>query len=362
MKAVASTATLADAVARAARVAPSKGAGFDKACGVLIEGWPFSGKLVIRSTDLSSTYRQEVAADVDGEATWRLPSALLAGILTGLPMSPGGQVTLTDEGLTAEVKIQAGTAKSRLRLIMGDFPAWDAFDAEPLVHVSDFGQRVEQVAWATDPKGTVLSGVHINGEKLIACDMYKVCVVPLVVPVETPITAPLLTLAALLKNAGDVSLQATEKKLRLLLDPETQATTELILAEYPNVERVMRDTFSGQVTVSREDLQSAIDRMLVLVAGDRYPRLRVGFGDGVVMLKMEDEQAGVMQNEVDCKGGQADTFIIELTPRSFIGALAHANHPEVTVKYGPKDDQTISVQAPDYRCDLMPRMKGGSGT
>lgn len=362
MKAVASTATLADAVARAARVSPTKGAGYDKAAGVLIEGWPFSGKLVIRTTDLSSTYRQEVAADVDGEATWRLPSVLLAGVLTGLPMTPGGSVTLDDSGLTAEVKIQCGTAKSRLRLITGDFPQWEPFDAAALAHIADFGQRVEQVAWATDPKGTVLSGVHINGDRLIACDLYKVCVVPLVVPVEAPITAPLLTLAALLKNAGDVSLQATENKLHLLLDPETQATTNLIAAGYPNVERVMRDDFMGTVTINRDDLQSAIDRMLVLVAGDRYPRLKVGFGDGVVMLKMEDEQAGVMQNEVDCKGGQADTFIIELTPRSFIGALSHANHPEVVISYGPKNDQTISVQAPDYRCDLMPRMKGGSGT
>ena len=87
------TATLHDALQKAERVAPTKGAAFDRAAGFRLE---FSaGQLEIQATDLEVTFAHRMNADVREECSIRLSSGLLTRFVASLPMASEQQVSFS---------------------------------------------------------------------------------------------------------------------------------------------------------------------------------------------------------------------------------------------------------------------------
>jgi DNA polymerase III sliding clamp (beta) subunit (PCNA family) len=342
-------------------VAPSKGAAYDKAAGIVIQGfYQPSPRVQVRATDLECTYLQRVdALNMSGDPQrWRFNSTVLAGVLAGMPMGSGSQVTLLDLPDTGQVKISSGKVRAKLTLLRGDFPDMQPFDETGMDTVQEFGARVEQVSWCTDPKSHILQGIHIDGTDLIACDRQSAVIVPCKVPVDAPVTAPLSALTGLIKNAGDIGLRASHNKLQLLVDQDTQITSTLLVEEYPDVRRVMRDDFAHEITVVREAFLEAIERLLVMVKGDRYPLVKLGFMPGRLGIVVEDGENGRMENEIEVVGGPADLLVICFTPAYLLNSVGQSRASRVTIKFGPGNDRSLSVQAQDYRADVMPRVKG----
>lgn len=358
---VAETATLADAAQRAARVSPTKGAAFDKANGVLLEVRPSTNApLRIKATDLESTYWQRIGVIETGDerADWRFPSGLLAGILMGLPLDTGSTVSITEKS-EDEVVIKCGRKRSKIRLLRGTYPAVKPYDPSGMETVTGFAKRINQVAWSAHPDNPPLSGVHLDGERLIACDRVRLVVVPCEVPIERPITVPGHAIAALSKNLSEVKLRATDRRLEVMPDDDTQLTATIYDAAYPAVLGIMRDNFAGTLDVDRAEFADAISRMLVLVKGERYPRLRVTIGDGVIFLSMQVPEVGLMEDEIECVGGPTvDRVTVEFTPQNVLGALTHALTERVEVRYGVADDPErlapVEVVGGDFDCYLMP--------
>src|SRR6478735_9046351 len=98
-KVVFETATIADAIRKADRVAPGKDKAFDKAAGIVIEVDPQAEPpVIIRATNLD-VYSMEWmdVLSVEGDvARWRLPSSLLAQVMSKLPIGSGTTVTLEE--------------------------------------------------------------------------------------------------------------------------------------------------------------------------------------------------------------------------------------------------------------------------
>ncbi len=355
-------AAFADAIAKVARVTPNKGAAFDKAQGIILDVRP-NGKspLNVRATDLESAFFRKLPhalATGTDPVTWRLPSELLQGIAANLPLGPGKTVTLFDEDNF--IHFHVGRSKAKLRPIdpHESYPidVSKPFAANALASVPGFAARVQQVAWAChdEPERAPLCGVHIDGTHLYGCDLIKLALVPCTVPVADPITVPLRTLVSLLKDAsGDVKVQATGDRLRMMIDADTQLSTTIFHSDYPKVRNVIRDDFAGEAKVSASELVDAVNSMMVLVRGQRYPALRLAFRKGELHFGLTMKELGSMENVVDAECDE--DFDCAITPTNLTNALTPIGEGMAHIAFGPDPKRTIRfTDGKGYECHSMP--------
>lgn len=345
---VCETATLADAIMKAARVAPNKGAAFDKASGILMEVRPSRpSPLYVKSTDLEVTYLQRVSvlSSEGDDVNWRIPSQLVSGIMSSLPLGSGQQVTMRDEG--NDVIIESGSSVAHLRTYAAEyFPTITPFTPADMAEVEDLPRRLAQVAWATDPAASVLAGVNIDGTFLSGCDRYVLAQVPCVVPVNRPITVPLSAVAGLLKNVGSVALRATDDRLQLMPDEDTQIACTILREEYPKVNGIKRDQFGCEFTAPRERVVDVLNRMMVLGRGERYMFLNVSVGAGEIALAMTVEDTGHMQDAITVAGGigpDDEPYEFTVAPDKLSHALNASARADIKFRCGPNASTVFQV-------------------
>lgn len=361
------TAVLADAVMRAARIAPTKGAAWDKAMGILIDVRTESKDFPVRvsATDLDVTYYQRVGAVEVGDEnmSWRVPSAVISGWLANLPMSAGKQIVLTEEDRM--LVMQAGRSKTRLRLYPADtFPKIQLFDPKLLADVPNFARRVQQVAWAALPNHPgPLAGIFITGEQLIACDRTRVAFMPCAVPTQldaegrpTPFSAPLTTLVAVLRNVDDVRLRVTDRRLEIMPDADTQMTASLYAEPYPDVRLAISTvTLDCELSFNREELMDALSRMLVLVKGERYPKIEMSFQKDKIDMKMSLPDVGDVEDAIDVLGGPEKSFNVLFSPTNLLGVVSNGMREHLNLHFTPDAKKPVKLtDESGFECWLMP--------
>lgn len=351
------TTTLADALTKAARVAPKAGPAFSSAAGLLLEiNTNVDEPLVVKATDNEVTYRQRInALDVNGEPiTWRVP-VLLAEIVTGMT---GAEVTLNVDEKTGRLEVKSGRKKARLPLVTGGtFPVINKFDPKLVAQVDDLAHRIGQVQWCTmkDLGTPCLAGINITGTELRTTDREKAVTVPCVMPVTQHITVPLTVVATMIGQLSELKVGADEHHLLLMPDDDTQITSTIYSGDFPTVERIQRADHSVIVTLSKAEVVAAIQAMQSIAKEDKLPVLRLTFGDGVVGLYVSGGEIGELEDEVSCEGN-GEGFVLYVTPRNFLGAVTNAGVDRVTFSCGPLNKQTFTVSDDHgYRCDGMPR-------
>lgn len=356
------TATLADAVAKANRIAPNKGAAFDLAHGILFEVNPGPAQpyVYVKACDLETTYNHRVQIlSGQGYGTWRLPSAVLAGFMNALPLGDGATVTFSYNEKQERVVVKAGKTKGAFRCFDPEsFPKFGWFDESKLVAVPGFAKKCQQVAWAVDPKSAPLSGVHIDGESLVGCDRNRLAEVPIKVPVDHAITAPLTALAGVIKNTDEIKLAAIGNKLYLMTDNDTQATSILYMDPYPNVgglrELMRKADRSAKINV--EPFVEIVERMLTLCKTERYPLLSLRFERDLLRIKMDVPDMGRIDDEMDCVYPMDDNFTIHFTPGPLLTAMKVCAAAQSSWVFGPGSMNIVSItDGSGYRCLTMPR-------
>lgn len=332
-------ATLADAVTKASRVAPSKGAAYDKAAGLCFDVDTDHGFAILKATDLDTTYVQKLSGTdaTGGSRTWRIPSAMLSSLLASLPLGAGNVVTFIDTGDSA-IRIKSGSVIVRMAMLDQPFPVIESFDPTGFSEAHDFAQKVERVSWAIAKDNSIFSGVHVDGESIIACDRASAALIPCKVPVSRPITVPLFNLAAILRQASDVRLGATDKRLLIQLDAETQAQSNIFEGAYPDIKKLRRDDWTEEATLPRQAFLDAVNRLMVIGRQDRMPSMKLSFGTGLVQTVTLDltVDTGRIQDRVDCDGGFAD-FEIWFTPAYLASALEASKTEKVLLRWVPLD-------------------------
>lgn len=338
------TNTLASAVSKAARVAPTKGAAFDKAAGLLIEVDPAAQhEVTIKSTDLEVTYMEWInALTIEADKmTFRVPSALFTGILSGLPI--GSEVTL--EITDTHILILCG--KKRAKVLRIDprlsFLKWEPFDPDGLTTVDNFSALVAQVSWACATDSIPYTGVHMDGTYLWATDKYKLTRVPCAMEVDEPITAPLGILRPIFKNLSDARLAATSSKLLLMPDEFTQVTSVIFHEPYPDIAAnlLKKLTHNASFTIDRERFRDAVNSMMVLCRADRYPRTVLTIGGSRVHVYMDVPDVGEMEDEIEVDGAEHDDHVVHFTPTYITTALDASSTPEVTFAYDTKNSLSL---------------------
>jgi DNA polymerase III sliding clamp (beta) subunit (PCNA family) len=240
------------------------------------------------------------------------------------------------------------------------------FDEDKLVNVPGFAARIAQVAWAVDSEVIPYTGIHIDGKHLIATDRYRVATVPLDVPVDEPITVPLSVLTDVAKNAADARLAVVDNgsgpSLHVMPTDHAQVTATIYDIPYPDVQGrfdLFKTHHDQSFKVNRELLMKAINRMLVLVKSERYPRMKLTIGQKRLHILINVEDVGEMEDEVSVlEGADHPDCVITFTPNYFLDGMSHAGTQDVTMHYVANDKNEVPVLFDDgkgYNSWIVPR-------
>lgn len=367
-KAVFETATIADAIRAADRVAPSKGAAFDKSSGIVIDLDPSQGTVVVRATN-GEIYHMAWIDTVELEGvpvTWRFPSAIFSGIMASLPIGSGKNVTLEDkiDGPSRSVALSTGRTKCKFMLIDHDYyPSWTVFDPDTLYPAKDFGGRIAQVEWAAAKTEIPISGVYLDGEWAASTNRYQAARVPLLIPdLAAPVTIPGGILGSILKQTGEVRIGVDGNTLMIMPDEHTQIRTVIYDGKYPNIKRIMQTDYPNQVKVRKSDLLEVINRAANFAGASRTPKLRMFFGNEEVACMMQDQEIGFIGDVVEVPSQCVhDRTEVRFTPKNIVDAISSSPNEEVTIGYDlAKPGGIIHVNGGSgYDAWVMPLMDKG---
>lgn len=356
------TATLADAIRKAARFAPSKGAELDRAGGIVIDlELPLDTPVAtVRATNLNVFYRQTIfplRLTVD-RPHWRVSSVLLENVVSRLPMQLGSTVELWD--VDGCLHLMAGKVQAKLNLfdIDASYPAWSAFDPYGMELVEGFSRRVAQARWATEAKaGNILSGVHIDGDALWATERTCAVKVALECPVDRPVTAPLGEVTELVRDHPEVYLRATTDALEILVDEDTQVRVILLAGEYPVLSGFLESPMTEVMTLDKTALLAAVDRLMVLDSGDRYPVMKMEFGESGLRLRREVPDIGWIDEQIELAEVPApyEFWVNPLVLRNILGGT---NKNEIEFAHGAEPLAPFRVADGDgYTATALPRRR-----
>lgn len=359
------TATLADCIKKAARVAPAKGQAFDKAAGILLEVSP--DQVTVRATNLEVFYTEWIdPVSVEGTGTWRLPAQLFASVLASLPIGTGKEVTL--EQNDRALKLAAGRTRAQFNLIDPEYyPVWLPFDPDELTTVPEMGGRIGQVSWASSKNVTEapLCGVHFNGDLAIATDRYRFCVAPLhVAGLQKPVTIPGSTLSQVLSNTGEVSIGFDDRQMLILPDEHTQIRCITYEQSYPKIDRVMKRDHPCQITCRKSELLEIVNRALNFTGSDRTPTMRVYLGQEEIAVMMANTEIGLLGDVVEVPGQATHKRIeVKFTPKNLTDALSNAPNEEVTLCYSTEKIGNFRIDGGSgYEAWIAPRADTGAGS
>lgn len=329
--------TIRDVISKASKVAPTKGSAFDKASGILVVVDAENKQVLIKATNIEVFY-MEIAdyVSLEGDSKiWRLPSGILDGITSKLPLGSGKSVTFDDS--SGRMLISSGRMRAHINLMDPSyFPNWEPFDAADLEEVSGFGARMEMVQWAAADQGEPpMTGVHFNGTHVIATDRFKIAVAPCdAPPIYKPVTIPAGIFTPLMKSLGDVAIGITDGELLLMPDDSTQIRAVIYGHEYPPAEKMLKRNEPNSITFKRSSLTECIERAMVMGQRDRTPLLKIIIGEEEIATFMNDAEVGLLGDVVETPGyAQHSRVTIGFTPQNLTRALAASPNEQVTLHY-----------------------------
>lgn len=360
------TATLADSLKKASLVAPTKGASFDKAAGIVLDINPASGEPVVMRATNTQIYYTEIVDTVKAEGDivrWRLPS-LISNAIATFPIGSGKQVTLEQEGNA--VRIKQGRATCKINLISHDYyPMWGPFDPSQLSDVSSLGERIKQVQWAasTATNTEPLNGIHFDGSRIICTDKYRIALADCDIKHAIPdaVTVPAGILGSVIRQMGDTKVGSDGEFMLLMPNEHTQIKAVLFGATFPNIDRVISREMPQTVTLKKEALLDIIRRCSAMVGSERYPTLRLFIGQEEVAALLNNEVMGLMGDVIEVPGQATHKRVeIKFTPKNLTDAIDAAPNDDITISYNDDPAARFSMLVVDggsgYKAWVAPRV------
>lgn len=363
------TATLADAIKKAEKVAPTSGGSVFNKCGGIVMDIE-EDSIMVRTTNLDIFRIEQIdSVEITNPAsTWRFPSRLFAQVLSSLPIGSNSQVTLTErqKGMQSNIALKCGRIQATFNMLDPElFPVWDSFDPADLTETIDLGGRIEQVEWSAAKGEAPLAGVHLNGEYAIATDKYRLARVPLPIPGLTePITIPAGILSTLLKQSGELKVGVNGGQFLVMPDDYTQIRCILYGVPYPGLTKILDPDRPSYVTVRKELFLAMVQRAASFGASDRDAPLRVYIGEEEIAVRMANQEVGLIGDALEIPGQCTHPrHEIRFTAKNLIEAVTHAPSDEITLGYDTARDTTIVYidGGSGYQTWVVPRAKIKTG-
>lgn len=361
-------ATIADAIRKAERVAPRTGQAFDKAAGIVFDIAPATAApVVVRATNLDVYSMEWVdVLEADGEATsWRMPSGLLAAVVGSLPIGSGKTVKFQEvsSGHHSQVVVTSGRMTAKFNLMRVDYyPEWGAFDPDRLAMSADIGGRIQQVEWAAGKGEPPINGLHMDGERILATDRYRLAMADLPIPgLEEPITVPAGVLGSVLKQVGDIRIGVDGEQLLIMPDEHSQFRVIMYGVKYPGMGKVINKEFSHSIEINRNSLTDVMKRASNFSGAERDPMLTCYLGKEEFAVMLTNDEVGLLGDVVEIPGqAEHDRFKVCFTPKNIIDPIEKAPSDKITLHYNygePKAPFKIDGGS-GYIAFAMPRSEG----
>jgi DNA polymerase-3 subunit beta len=309
--------TLAEAVATAQRAVASRTGAMPVLSGLRVSLTP--GSLELVGTDLELTIRVRVPADTDGEGSAVVPARLFSEIVRQLD-GDTVSVELADD----DAKIEAGRFATTLRtLSAAEFPR--------LPEAGEGGVRVDSAALAEalrqvvpgasrDDARPILTGVLLTasagGLRLVATDSYRLALrdlqgVSMLEEGQKVLVAAkgLNEVQRLLSGeTGEIEVVLGEREVVFRVGT-TEVTTRLIEGEFPNYQQLIPSGYPNRLTVSRDALQSAVNRVRLVGQSKDTAPIRLGMSAEGLELSAIAQDVGEAHESVEAKYEGTDVTV-----------------------------------------------------
>jgi len=355
--------TLADGVATAQRAVASRTGAMPVLSGLRVSA--VGGMLELVGTDLELTIRVRLPAEIDGDGSAVVPARLFSEIVRQLE---GGSVSVefTDD----DAHIEAGRFATTLRTLAAtEFPRLpETTETGVRVDASGFAEALRQVVSAAsrDDARPILTGVLLTasggGLRLVATDSYRLALrdlegVSMLAEGQKVLVAAkgLAEVQRLLTNAdGEIDVVLGDREVVFRVET-TEVTTRLIEGDFPNYQQLIPSGYPNRLTVSRDALQSAVNRVrLVGQSRDTAP-IRLAMTPESLELSAVAQDVGEAHESVEAKYEGSELTVAFNSQFLLDGIDAAASDEVVLESIDPLKPAVLrATDTPDFLYLLMP--------
>lgn len=300
--------------------------------------------ITFTGTDLETTIRTHLQADVAEPGVVVAPSRLLSDIVRAMP---DGTISVSLEDQD-ELRVAAARSEFRLRTLPAkDWPTLEDHSDAPHVTLptADLASAFRQVTKASsnDDARPILTGVlmtaHGDGLRLVATDSYRLALRDIHGLKALDEGQNVLVPGQILQDIGRVISTVDEIVVRLAErsvvfeiatdDGWTHVTSRLIVGDFPSYAPLIPDSTENTLTIERGPLLDAVRRMRLLSRDTNAP-VRTKMHSEGVSLTVISQDIGEATEELD---GEYDGEELEVAfnPDYLIEGLESTDADTVTV-------------------------------
>lgn len=362
--------TLLDALVTASRATAGRSALASAAPGLQLSLRGSNLEIVGSDPDLVIEARCEVAGETDG--TVLVPTRLVTDIVRSF--EPGA---VTVVGGDDEVRFSAGRAEFVVRVAHGAeitrLGSPDTSGIElPAALFADGLRQVVRAALVDDSRAPQLTAVQMQatekGLRLIATDSYRLAFRDFeemsALEEDAQVLVPAKALAEVQRLVGQTKEDSEEvigfrhSDLDAVFELDrVRITTRLVRGQFPDVQRLVPDSFAYRLKVAREDFAAALRRVRLLVrdSKDITTPVRLSFSDAGVELQVLTPESGRAVESVE---GEFDgeEIMIAFNPAYLLDGVEALRSETLVVEVNdPGKPALIRGEDEDeYRYLLMP--------
>jgi DNA polymerase-3 subunit beta len=335
-----------------------------------------AGQLKLAATNLEIGMLTWIGANITAEGAVAAPARLLNDIVGGLP---DDLIDLTLDRASQTLRLHCGDVTAAIKCIEAEeFPTIPSLASSlPTVSLPAQALReaIEQVAFAaaTDDTRPILTGVacRLAGQAitLTASDGFRLArrVLPLPSPVAVPVDVlvPARGLAEVARSIGDSSsdtqIVVTPSGGQIVFrTKQTELVSRLIDGTYPDVQRVIPQTYRTRAIMDRLQLAQAVKLAAYIAAAATNTikvRIDAGGDQAPQRLTISATAAEVGENQIVCEGlVSGEDAQILLNARYVADVLGAINTPQLALELqraqSPAIFRPVGVQ--EYVCAIMP--------
>lgn len=276
------------------------------------------GEIQMQATDLEVSVRHSTAALIEQDGEVVLPGKLLTDIVRSLPEAA---VTLETEGDVAHVRCQQSSFTVKT-LGAADFPKFPEVSVDRSVSLPapTMSSVVKQVSRAVsrDETRAILTGILLVVEgpalRMVATDSYRLAVREMVLEqpagedIEVVIPGRALEEVTRLADSADaISLGVSENQIVFSFG-DTVFVTRRIEGTFPNYKQLIPKEPGTNVTVSCEEMVSAVKRVSLMALHNTPLRLSANVEDQTLSLSATTQDVGDASEDlmVKAEGGSVE--------------------------------------------------------
>lgn len=276
--------------------------------------------LMIKAADTNGTFQTKIPVETVEKGSALVFCDKFMSILASIP---DGEVEFSLQEKDAVVKSKVAKIKYKLKCMSTDkYPDFVSVDEKLFFSVpaKDFKEMVKKTSLAVsvDTVRYILTGVFFekkdNKLVLVATDgkrlSFSAKEVPGLVDFTSVIVPPkvLNIVIEKLSDEGSVDI-AIAKKTIFFKYGNCLFSTNLIDSQYPNYNRVIPASHTGEFIISKKEIDKAVKHISVMT--DKVQKILLGVNSGVCTVSSVSEEFGEAKEEIDCQyTGEEITFAI----------------------------------------------------